>query len=555
VSTKELVLKAVESAQDAIFLEEPEGKILLWNAGAERLYGFQTEEVAGRVLDSLGTASIREECLRSGDEQSKQITQSRKDGSQIQVWLRSAAVRDDEGRLLAFSHMGCEAPQGSTLWGFLESAPYAVLVVGGDGVLDRANGAAVALFGHSREQLRGMGFETLIPERYHPPDSNFCRLGNVFAIHRDGREIPVEVAYQPLNNLPGRPVLVSVVDISQHIAAEQRFKLAVEAAPCGMLMIDPTGRITLVNRQAQELFGYTHTELLGGFVGDLVPGRYRAGHARLREQYFVAPTARRMGAGRELFGVRKDGTEVPVEIGLNPITTAEGEFVLASIIDSTERRRATEELQASLRDKELLLQEIHHRVKNNLAMIGSILYLQSSITDDGELLRVLQECQERVRSMSLVHERLYLTGDLGRLDLSDYVHELTEQLARNNALNEQRVSLAFDLERIPLNLKQAVPCGLILNELLTNAFKHAFQGRNEGAVHIVLGRENDGRITLAVQDDGRGRAGDSFGREGSLGLRLVRSLTRQLDGEFELQHPPGGGTRARLCFEEVEQHE
>ena len=240
-----------------------------------------------------------------------------------------------------------------------------------------------------------------------------------------------------------------------------------------------------------------------------------------------------------------------MEIGLNPINTREGAFVLVSIIDSTERRKATEELRRSLKDKEILLQEIHHRVKNNLAVIGSILYLQSSTTDDSKLLRVLQECQDRIRSMSLVHERLYLHGDVGQLDFAEYVQELTQQLARNNLPSSQPISLDFKLESIPLELKQAVPCGLILNELLTNAFQHGFQGRRQGTLSISLRRVEGDNISLEVIDDGPFREEATFEREGSLGLRLVRSLTRQLDGEFEIRQLPRGGTLTQLCFEEV----
>ena len=412
--------------------------------------------------------------------------------------------------------------------------------------------------------MLSMTVDSLLPPRYREKHKDYRRafhrdplarpMGtgrDLFGLRHDGQEFPVEVALQPLSL--GR-IMVTIVDLTQRVAAEQRFRLAVKAAPCGMLMIDAEGRITLVNSQAEEIFGYQRSELLGLSIDSLVPERYREDHSRFRARFNQTPVARQMGAVADLVGMRKDGSEVPVEIGLNPIATNEGNFVLASVIDSTPRRRATEELRASLRDKELLLQEIHHRVKNNLAVIGSILFLQSSTTNDPELLRVLQECQERVRSMSLVHERLYLTGDLGKLDFSDYIRELAQQLARNNVLTGQRVSLHFQLDTLPLDLKQAVPCGLILNELLTNAFKHAFQGRAEGAVSVSLQRSTLGRILMVVTDDGNGHRSAELERNGSLGLRLVRSLTRQLDGEFNLEHTSDGGTRALLQFEEMEEH-
>ena len=456
----QLIIKAVDTAWEAIVLEDPDGRVLVWNRGAEALYGFKAEHVIGQTIEALGTQSVRDRLNLKGEEVSTTlVSQKTQDGSSVQVWLRSHILRDSDGRLLAYQHCA-----------------------------------------------------------------------------RDAQQTP----QQELNSL-----------YQATVAAEQRFTIAVKAAPCGMLMIDSDGLVTMVNEQIEEIFGYTRSELIGTPIERLVPSRLRKSHVLFRQQFNRDPVARRMDAGAELVGLRKDRSEVPVEIGLNPITTEEGKFVLASVIDCTTRRQATAELVSSLRDRELLLQEIHHRVKNNLAVIGSILYLQSSTTNDPELLRVLQECQERVRSMSLVHERLYLTGDLGKLDFADYVKELAEQLSSNNVLTGQRVSLDFQLTSLPLNLKQAVPCGLILNELLTNAFKHAFQQRSEGKVSVSLARSTIGRITLTVSDDGKGFLEADLERSNSLGIRLVRSLTRQLDGEFVIEHPPEGGVRAILNFNEM----
>ena len=563
---KEILFKAIETAEDAVFFEDPEGRILLWNRGAEALYGFKAGDILGHIVEGLNTRDIREHIahLDHGN-QPVQIAQRCQDGSVVKIWLSSGPVRNDDGSLVAFQHIGRPVRESLALSGLLESAPNAVLIVNENGAVERMNSAGKALFGYSGDEVSDLSVSSLIPSRFRKNHRHFRRqfhhnpvarpMGagrDLFGLHKDGHEFPVEIALQPLNEGRNqRRVMVTVVDLSQRVAAEQRFKLAVEAAPCGMLMVDSEGCIALVNSQAEELFGYSRSELLGASIETLVPQQYRAGHHDLRKNFSKAPTARRMGAGRELFGLRKDGAEVPVEIGLNPINTREGAFVLVSIIDSTERRKATEELRRSLKDKEILLQEIHHRVKNNLAVIGSILYLQSSTTDDSKLLRVLQECQDRIRSMSLVHERLYLHGDVGQLDFAEYVQELTQQLARNNLPSSQPISLDFKLESIPLELKQAVPCGLILNELLTNAFQHGFQGRRQGTLSISLRRVDGDNISLEVIDDGPFREEATFEREGSLGLRLVRSLTRQLDGEFEIRQLPRGGTLTQLCFEEV----
>jgi two-component sensor histidine kinase len=269
----------------------------------------------------------------------------------------------------------------------------------------------------------------------------------------------------------------------------------------------------------------------------------------MRAGFMRAPVTRAMGAGRDLFGQRKDGSEVPIEIGLNPLQTGEGAVVLASIIDITERRRAADRLLESLREKEVMLREIHHRVKNNLAVIGSLLYLQSTTTRDARTLAVLQDCRDRVRSMALVHERLYRSEDLASVDFGAYAEELARELVRNSGDADDRVRLRLDCSPLPLAIDHAVPCGMILNELITNALRHAFPDGRRGEVAVILRAGPDGGAELCVRDDGVGVASAAQDpAEGTLGLRLVRSLARQVDAEFTLSRR-GPGTEARLTLE------
>jgi len=256
-----------------------------------------------------------------------------------------------------------------------------------------------------------------------------------------------------------------------------------------------------------------------------------------------------MGAGRDLFALRADGSEVPVEIGLNPISTDEGPMVLASIIDITERLLAARRLMDSLREKELLLKEIHHRVKNNLAVIGSLLYLRSGAMRDEDSRRILDECRERVRSMALVHERLYQSEDLSEVDFGEYAAELANEMLRNSSAARSDVRLVLDIDPTPLGIDRAIPCGLILTELISNALKHAFPDGRSGTLRVELGKGASGGLDLVVADDGVGLPeSDVSDDDGTLGLRLVRSLARQLDAEITiLRRRPG--TEVRLCLE------
>ncbi len=322
--------------------------------------------------------------------------------------------------------------------------------------------------------------------------------------------------------------------------SEEQIRQVVEANPSALLMVDDRGKIKLVNSQTERLFRYQREELLHQSVELLVPGRFRSAHPLLRDGYFAAPVARPMGAGRDLFGVRKDGTEVPIEIGLNPIRSAEGSFVLASIIDITERKRAEQMITGSLREKETLLKEVHHRVKNNLQIISSILQLQAGYLKDPQALNAFRECQDRIRSMALIHEKLYQAGDFARINFAEYVQSLVNILMRSYRSPGCAVSLTQEIEVVSLDLNLAIPFALIINEAVTNSLKHAFPSQPQGNIWVRLRQSADSVITLCVQDDGLGLpAGIDLVHPSTLGLRLILILAEQLHGNLEFCSHPG----------------
>lgn len=215
----------------------------------------------------------------------------------------------------------------------------------------------------------------------------------------------------------------------------------------------------------------------------------------------------------------------------------EGFVCVASNIS---RQKDTEQrLLASLREKELLLKEVHHRVKNNLQVISSLLNLQAQELHDPHMIRLFQESQGRVRSMALIHEQLYRSQDLSQIDLAAYVQELVERLAAGMGKTAARVSFRFDLEPSQLPLDVAIPCGMIVNELVSNALEHAFPEGRAGSVRIAFSGDAAG-YDLTVADDGVGLSeGLLAGKPGTLGLKVVQALTRQIRGRLELQSGPG----------------
>lgn len=420
-----------------------------------------------------------------------------------------------------------------------EAAPIGMLILDAGEDIIAVNRQLEQLLGYARAELIGQPVSRLLEGAR---DDALGTARDLSARHKAGHTVPVELARSPLRTPAGDFVLTTVVDLTERRGADDRFRLAIEAAPNGMMLVDEAGRIILVNRQIELLFGYARDELVGRAVEELVPARYRAGHAGSRASFHAHPEARPMGAGRELFAVRRDGREFPVEIGLSPLRTAKGLLVLSSIVDITERREAREQLQASLHEKEILLKELHHRAKNNLQLIASLLDLaQGSSHRD-----VLSECRDRINSIALVHEKLYQSGTFARIALEGYLQSLGEQVAHAWTRSARApVTLEVQAEHVALPLDTAIPCGLVVNELITNAFKHAFPADRPGRI-VVRARREDGRVTVSVSDDGVGLPPGPPPR-GQIGLELVHALARQLRATIDFT-PHGPGTHVVLTF-------
>jgi PAS domain S-box-containing protein len=457
----------------------------------------------------------------------------------------------------------------------IEAAPTGMIMIDQKGKIVLANAQVDKLFGYDRAELLGQTIEVLVPERFrgrHPqfrtnffvdPKTRPMGAGrDLYGLRKDGTEMPIEIGLTPVETLQGKFVLSSVVDITERKrAAADQFRLALEAAPTGMIMIDQQGKIVLVNAQVEKIFGYDRTELMGQSMEMLVPERCRGHHAELRTDYSAHPRVRPVDSGLDLRGLRKDGTEMPLEIGLNPLETPDGKFVLSSVVDITERKRTEQEregllgrlqtfnteLTSTLKEREVLLQEIHHRVKNNLQVISSLINLQLRRIDDRLSRESLQECQTRVQAISLIHEMLYQSKDYAKVPFSEYARRLAGNVFSMMGTARDTILLDLAMDDVPLAVDKAIPCGLILNELITNALKHGFPGGRRGTVRVELGRESVGRLRLSVEDDGVGMpAAFDIQQTQSLGLHLVYTLAEQLGAEVKIVNDKG--TSIKVTF-------
>ena len=216
-----------------------------------------------------------------------------------------------------------------------------------------------------------------------------------------------------------------------------------------------------------------------------------------------------------------------------------------------DRKQAETRLKNSLDEKEILLKEIYHRVKNNLLVVSSLLEIQGSCIEDVQIRKILKNSQDRIFSMALVHEQLYRSENLQEIELGSYIQALLDKIFSSHVNYNEEINFIVDTQEIYLNIETANSCGLIINELVTNALEHAFKDRKSGRIFLSLQRTDDRQIILSVRDDGIGLPKDfDFEEAESLGLRLVRVLTRQLEGEWELERKQG--TCFRIVFSEMD---
>jgi len=231
----------------------------------------------------------------------------------------------------------------------------------------------------------------------------------------------------------------------------------------------------------------------------------------------------------------------PIYDGLKNIIGLQG-----TLQDITDIKRINDELLKSLNEKELILKEIHHRVKNNLQVVSSLLRLQSDSITDKAAIGYLKMSEQRVKSMALIHQQLYRTKDLSRIDFREYLEDLCNYLFFAYDISFSRISLIIEVEDIFFGIDTALPCGLIVNELVTNSIKHAFPDYSVGTLHVKLSREVTGKYNLIIQDDGKGTVTVDFTNTSTLGMELVKTLTEQLEGEITVE--PVNGTKITITF-------
>ena len=512
------------------------------------------------------------------------------DGTVRWIGGRGRCLLEPEGRstrLLGLSMDITERKQAEQKFRMaVEASPSGIVLVDHQGRIVLVNAHIEELFSYTRDELIGKPVELLVPERFrnqHPkyradfvaaPETRAMGAGrDLFARRKNGSEFPVEIGLNPIHTPEGLLVLANVVDITERKQAEEKFRLAVEASPSGILLVNREGNITLVNTQTERMFGYDRNELVGKPVEMLLPERFASGHSVYRAKFLAAPETRAMGAGRELFARRKDGSEFRVEIGLNPIQTAEGLLILANVVDISARLEAEEEArrrreQVELLGRTSLLGEIGaslaHELTQPLAAIMNNASAAMEYIEQGRLnAKQLQEILKDVtadgrRAFNIVRDvRSAIkkgTAIRGKINLNDVVKSVTHMLQPDAVAHfcKMEVSLAPDLASIegePTQIQQ------VLINLVSNAFDAMGETpSSRRIVQITTNSDGDGTISVAVRDHGCGIAETTRERlfehffttkkEGlGMGLAIVRSIVEAHGGTITAENADGGGAR------------
>jgi PAS domain S-box-containing protein len=309
----------------------------------------------------------------------------------------------------------------------------------------------------------------------------------------------------------------------------------------GVVVADVDGRFILFNPAAETILGPARTES--------TPGSWSDDYGIFYPDAQTPFPAAELPLWKAIRGESTDNCELFVRnaaqgsgclitVTGRPMFTDAGTLRggVAVFRDITAQKHAEEQTKASLREKEILLKEIHHRVKNNLQIVCALLDLQSCHTDDRRALEMFKESQARVKSMALIHERLYRSQDLAHVDFAEYVRRLADDLYNAYKISNEEIVLDVDVDVPPMSIDIAIPCGLLINELMSNAFKHAFAEATHGDLRVALHRIDDNTNMLVVADTGALFPGGlDFRTTTSFGLQLVNTLVEQLNGEIELK--------------------
>ena len=585
----------VETSQELIWSIDIEGFLTFVNSAAKRIYGYEPPEMIGRrftdflvpgqktrpremLAQLLAKTSVGPQTANSPYE----TVHIRKDGTPVHLRVNSIVHQAENGAIIGLCGTATdisdrlrseEALQEATdqLRAVLDAVPGLISWISSDLRYIGVNKHLATSFKLSPESFVGQEINFL------EKGSNFGELIRKFfasSSQQIWQEIDLENNGSIRNYLivaqkyhQGTAAVSVGIDITERKRAEaqktkliaslqeseRKFRSLYEATSDAVMLLDEQCFFDC-NHATLAIFGCSNKEqFYGKKISEFSPRFQPNGQDSSSLAAERISTAMQTGSCRfDWIHKRLDGSEFPAEVLLNAMEINGQKVIQAVVRDITDRKRDEDGIKASLAEKEVLLKEIHHRVKNNLQVISSLLKLQSRYIQDSRVSEMLKESQNRVRSMALVHEQLYQSKDLSNIDFAEYIQNLAHNLFQAYEIHAQGIKLQTNIAPCSLNIDTAVPCGLIINELVTNALKYAFKGQIKGKIHIDFTLDNRACV-LTVSDSGIGFPQDlDYRKARTLGLRLVGSLVKQIRGKIELLAT--AGTTFKITFSKPKLH-
>ncbi len=431
-----------------------------------------------------------------------------------------------------------------------------------------ANPAFAKITGYTVEELLNFTSEQ-VNELAHPEERE--KLWNNFRKRIAGINIDPHYQFKGLSkqgktkilelyanriDYEGKPAVQGfILDITEQVAAQELIKqrtrlieTILNNIPMGIVVNDiESGNTNLMNKEFQEIFGWEEDKIQNVkkfFNTVLTNPELKKGFSSKIKADIKEKKPENMFWDSVEIKSRNDETKY---LSIKNIPLYDQKLMILTVQDITERIKTENELQNSLREKEILLREIHHRVKNNLQTITSLLDLQAESIKDEESRNAFKSSQNRIRSMALIHERLYKSENLERIKAREYIQHLVEYLEGTYQTSDSNINIKTEIENLFLNLDIAIPCGLIINELVSNSMKYAFRGKLSGDIFVSLKKYDNNNLLLKVVDNGSGIPdGLSPEKLQSLGLQLVDLLTKQINGKMKIEKI--NGTRISISF-------
>ncbi len=564
----------VEFAEDLVFVIDKRLCYSYVNKFTTIFLGIKQEEMIGKPLEELFPLHtykrLRQNLSLVFDSGKSIFVDGDFTINSKQVWLntRLTPIMDNNGNVkevLGISRdvtknklLAKELSDSEERYKKLSQASFEGIAIHDYGPIIEVNQQFADLFGYTATEVVGMhavdfaapeSRETVLKQIKSKSENPYELLGlkkdgSIFQIELRGKSIP----YQ------GRMARVTVVqDLTENKKkekalreSESMYRFLVESINEGLVQIDSKSVITYVNSKMCEMIGYHETDLIGKSGIDLVSGNNKEA---LQSQ--VELRKKGIEQSYEFEVIRKDGTKVILLVTPKSLFDEGGNYAGSFSVckDVTDRKQAEEIIKASLAEKEVLLKEIHHRVKNSLQFIMSLLELHSNYIEDEKAIETYMNCQNRIKTIAYIHEHLYQSDDLAKINLNMYIQNLIIYLLQFYKINPVAIKLKINIDDIFLDIKRAMPCGLIFNELVSNALMYAFPEGRAGDISIGLRKSDDKKYIITVEDNGVGFTKDiEFNNTNSIGLQLVSLLTQQIDGVIECEREYG--TKVKITFPE-----